>query len=486
VGESRDRAPAWDLVVVLAAKAVASFAVLRAGFFALSDDDFSRVVIAERFAAAPSLDPSGTSWLPLPFWLTGSAMAAFGRTLPVARGTALLLGLVSALLVHRAARWMGASRAGAALGGVLATTIPTAARLGVSFQPEALTAGLIVLGAAATRMDGSRRLAGAFCLGAACLCRYDAWPVAAAFSAFSVVDALRKPNASRGTLLSAALIAWVTPLVWLSHGLLAHGDALFFVHRVAAYRQALGVTETFLASLAAYPVTLVTAEPELTLGAAAVLIIARRKDRSFLATFRRPAVLLVSLLAFLVVGRLFDGAPTHHAERTLLPLWTGLAILAAEAAVRLRESPRSVLAVAVPALALAFGVAVRIARPNETFPTRAAERAIGAAARATLPIGARLLVDTADYGYFAVIAAFGAPERAEPFDRHDPRDAKGPHALSPREALDRRIAEYDATALIVPREHWQAALAVGRLIATRGDFALVEVDRASRGSITIW
>src|SRR5438045_7803076 len=79
-----ERAPAWDLLAVLAGKGAASFAVLHAGFYALSDDDFSRVVIAERFAVAPSLDPSGTSWLPLPFWLTGSAMAAFGRTLYVA------------------------------------------------------------------------------------------------------------------------------------------------------------------------------------------------------------------------------------------------------------------------------------------------------------------------------------------------------------------------------------------------------------------
>jgi hypothetical protein len=33
----------------------------------VSDDDYARVVIAQRLSLA--LDPSGTSWLPFPFWL---------------------------------------------------------------------------------------------------------------------------------------------------------------------------------------------------------------------------------------------------------------------------------------------------------------------------------------------------------------------------------------------------------------------------------
>ena len=81
-----------------------------------------------------------------------------------------------------------------------ATTIPTAARLGVSVQPEALTTGLVVLGAAATCMDGSRRLGGALALALACLCRYDAWPAAATFGALCAVDAIRVRDGERRTL----------------------------------------------------------------------------------------------------------------------------------------------------------------------------------------------------------------------------------------------------------------------------------------------
>ena len=69
--------PARRIAVALALKTVAlrSSACLRDGFpIAVSDDDYARVVIAEQWAHAPKLDPSGTSWLPLPLWLNGSAM----------------------------------------------------------------------------------------------------------------------------------------------------------------------------------------------------------------------------------------------------------------------------------------------------------------------------------------------------------------------------------------------------------------------------
>src|SRR5215204_3578287 len=83
---------ARDALIVAAAKIAVSAAVLAQGFRALSDDDYARIVIAQRFAAQPSLDPSGTSWLPFPFWVHGSMMALFGREPSVARATAIALG----------------------------------------------------------------------------------------------------------------------------------------------------------------------------------------------------------------------------------------------------------------------------------------------------------------------------------------------------------------------------------------------------------
>lgn len=75
-----------DAAVLVAVKLALGALVLAMGFTHVSDDDYARTVIAEQFAHAPRLDPSGTSWLPLPFWLAGLAMAACGRTLATARG----------------------------------------------------------------------------------------------------------------------------------------------------------------------------------------------------------------------------------------------------------------------------------------------------------------------------------------------------------------------------------------------------------------
>ena len=81
-----------DAAILALAKVAVSLWVLRLGFSHVSDDDFARTVIAQTFAGAPKLDPSGTSWLPLPFWLTGGAMMVLGRSIAVARGVAIALG----------------------------------------------------------------------------------------------------------------------------------------------------------------------------------------------------------------------------------------------------------------------------------------------------------------------------------------------------------------------------------------------------------
>ena len=60
------------------------------GFDHISDDDFSRVVIAQGFAHSAKLDPSGTSWLPFPFWILGLGMKLIGRDLPTAHALSIL------------------------------------------------------------------------------------------------------------------------------------------------------------------------------------------------------------------------------------------------------------------------------------------------------------------------------------------------------------------------------------------------------------
>src|SRR5262249_48008728 len=152
------RAPwaSWsrDLATVAGVKIAVSAVTLATGFRAVSDDDFARVVIAEQWAHAPRLDPSGTSWLPAPFWLNGAAMIAFGRSLAVARGLALVLGVASALLLYIAARWITADRRSALLGALVAALLSWSARLGIATVPELPTAALSVLAIACATRDG--------------------------------------------------------------------------------------------------------------------------------------------------------------------------------------------------------------------------------------------------------------------------------------------------------------------------------------------
>ncbi len=526
-------APGWDLAVVALGKGALSLAVLSTGFVALSDDDFSRIVIAEEFVHSPSLDPSGTSWLPLPFWVHGTSMSLFGRTLATAHATSLMLGVISALCIHRAARWLRVSRPGSVLTALIASGILTAARLGVSTQPEALTAGLVVLGAAATRVDGSRRMIGGVALLAACLCRYEAWAAGAVFVLIAAYDAARGPRKQRGrdvlssgfapldterqyagesdppapddaevaeaaeaasardprdprrrlTLLAAAALAAAGPLAWIVHGAVSHDDALFFLHRVAAYRRALGATEPVVRSLFAYPTALFRAEPEVTLSALLVLRVAADRAPRALALLVRPTLVIGGVFVFLVVGRVLDGAPTHHAERTLLPAWTLLSVLVGEGLVRgltpVRGHVRGDAVARTVPLAIAIGVLsllLRAGKPPEPDAARKAERDIGIAARSRVAETERLLIDTRDYGYFAVIAAFGAPERARPVDRHDPREPHPEEAFASEERLSELLHSSGARWLAVRADDLPVAARLGTVTDAAGDLSLLRVS----------
>jgi hypothetical protein len=324
-------------------------------------------------------------------------------------------------------------------------------------------------------VDGRQRIAGGVALVAATLSRYEAWPVAAAFAAFGVFDALRRRP---GAAVSAAL-AVLGPVAWLLHGVARHGDAIFFVRRVAAYRRALGDGESWLHALAAYPLAFLRAESMLAgLMAIAAVLWLRRTVRPPAA--RRFALVLGALCVFLLSGRLMDGAPTHHGERPLLPVFWAIALLAADAITRaITPLPRRSALGAIAATGVALGVlgtSVHHYLPGDSSAPRADERAIGDHARKMAP-GAFLVVDTLDYGYFAVIAAFGHPERAAPLTRHDPRDPTKA-ALSPPEAVAAALraacpAFSPSCAYVVHEAHRDAASTLGTVALTHRAFSLI-------------
>lgn len=469
-------------MLALGAKTCVSGLVIFGGFRALSDDDFSRIVIAQRFAEAPSLDPSGTSWLPLPFWINGAAMLLFGSSVSVARAVAIVLGLASVLSVWLAARWLGASRPGACLGALVAGSFPYSAWLGVAALPELPSAALALLGVAALSRTGRPRLVGALALSLACLCRYEAWPVALVFALYSGRDALRSHDK---LYLGATLLALCGPAFWLANGLFRHGSGLFFVKRVSDYRRAIGAgNRDFWDALVAYPSMLLRAEPELVtvavVGATALLLLGHR---AVFERHARAALASGGLLVFLVMGDLRDGAPTHHGERALMTIWLWLAVFAGDSlssAWRRAAPPARALLIASTGLITAPATA--IVRPwfgrRDTFIDRAAELEAGRAAAITAGPNDRLLVDTPDFAFYAVMAGFARPSRVLPLSDHDPRHRDASDPFETPEALRARILAAGATLVLLDSRHHAAAEGIGVVERTLGKYVLVRVAKA--------
>jgi hypothetical protein len=164
----------------------------------------------------------------------------------------------------------------------------------------------------------------------------------------------------------------------------------------------------------------------------------------------------------------------------LLTIWFGLALFAVDALLtvgsELERRGRLLLALGGSAL---VSLGAFVIRPwyaaRDSFVERNAEVAIGRAARDLGGPTARLLIDAPDYGYFAVIAGFGAPDRAEPVDDRDPRKARPPDAFRSVSALRARAREAGATWIVTHGDHAAIAAEVGPVVREVGSLSLTKV-----------
>lgn len=385
--------------------------VRAAGFDHVSDDDFARVTIAQAWAHAPRLDPTGTSWLPFPFWWLGGVMAIVGRSLEVARAVSIAVASLAAGLPYLAMRRRGASREMALAGAALAYGTPWAMYAGAATVPESVTASLmaaVVLGVGAvdTRAPGTgeRAWAYGFAALAACLSRYEVWPMAAVVALGWVWSRRR----SDWGLLALVVIGPVLWMMWNAH---AHDGPLHFFRRVSAYKRAIGDGATDpLAALLLYPRLLVTTRPEVSVPAL-LLVAGVLRDPARRKAWGIPLGAVLAQVAFLAYGNLRDGAPAHHPGRVLLGAFVVLAFfVAAEGARVVRARGAWLVMACVGALWLATTVRDLAAMPGRT----ADEDRSDAVARGRALRGAdRVIVTPCAYEHFALIAAYGAPERVE-------------------------------------------------------------------------
>lgn len=481
--DGEERGILRPLALVLLAKIAVSVVALALGFRAVSDDDFARVVLAQTWAQAPRLDPTGTSWLPAPFWLSGAVLRVFGPSLDVARATAFVLGLAASAVIYLAARWITEDRRSALVGAVVAAAFPWSARLGVATVPELPAAALTLLAVASLGSPSAdRRLWAAAGLCWATLSRYEPWPVAAVFAGWSLLGALRlgQGRAAQAKLVLAALIALAGPVAWMAWNHVAHGDALHFLARVAAYRQALRAGEGgSLARLLAYPGAMLREEPELCLAPLALWLIARGAPAAgaLAAALRRywlPGAVAALQIAALSAALVRDGAPTHHPERAMLVALLLLALVTGDLGARaLAAGPalrrRAAVAAAV-VLVLGAGWIRRWYRLEGLQP-RSDEVAVGRAAAELVPAGSPVLLEVPHYGYFAVTAAVGRPGQIVLDRSIDPRDPPAASSFTDPAVLRRRLAAAGARHFIAQPTPALTAFA-GAPLAVRGAWAL--------------
>ena len=411
-----------DIATLCALKLAIGAWVLYLGFSHVSDDDFARTVIAQRFAHSPKLDPSGTSWLPLPFWVEGAAMAVAGRALAVARGVAIFLSTAAVAAPYLAMRTVGTPRAVAFIGTAVAMAIPWNAWLGVATVPEGWTGAIVGASVIAMASDRARPWAAAGLL-VACLSRYEAWPAAAMLLALGSARAVGRSSLRRE--LPGILLAAFGPLAWMVWNAHAHGSPFHFVSRVTAFRHAIGAADLPIRDkILGYPRALVTETPEAAAlgGAGVVGLLASARLR---ARWEWAAGACAAMLAFLIVGDLHDGAPTHHPARALSPLWwvlVGMGVDAVAAAIVNRAWSRNGR-VAAACSALTVGVSFCASMPPRWAD--APGRSEGERRDAQIRRGADLRdrgVQAADvtpcaFEHFALIAAWGEPERVRVGER---------------------------------------------------------------------
>ncbi|MEM6789931.1 MAG: hypothetical protein AAF715_20595 [Myxococcota bacterium] len=467
------RRGARDLMLLVAAKLGVGLAVLATGFRAVSDDDFARVVLSQRWAEDPRLDPTGTSWLPLPFWIHGGVMRVFGPSLDVARVTAVVLGVAAVVLLYAAGRVWWRDRRDAWWGALVGAVFPWSAYLGVATVPELPTAAATVFGIAtlgATRP--AVRAVGALALSAACLCRYEPWPATALFGAWTLVDLVRAPEPKeRVRWFGVMALAALGPAMWLTFNAWAHGDPLHFAARVSAYQRAVGGPR----SLFTYVSALAREEPELMAFGVVVAGYRSRQDemRRRGPASRRVGLTLGGTLLALSLASLPGSAPTHHSGRAVLAVWLGLALYIAPSSRRALRGPRRRV-VALAGLAVIV-LGATVLRPwyarRDRFTPRTAEVAVGVATRnGPGPV----LVEVVDYRFYAIEAGSGAPGRFIRDRTIDPRGPVPANAFSSPAHLRRRIVETGARAVVGTRAAIRRA-ELGPPVATHGDWMLVVV-----------
>jgi len=137
------------------------------------------------------------------------------------------------------------------------------------------------------------------------------------------------------------------------------------------------------------------------------------------ARWRCAATVVVAIGAFLVVGDLHDGAPTHHAARALSAVWwilVGMGVDALVGFVQGVSKSKLLLGLHAAATLVAVGWCASLPARWSASPGRTASERREAQIARGLDLRkrnvARAVITPCSFEHFALIAAWGEPERA--------------------------------------------------------------------------
>ncbi|MEO8876084.1 MAG: hypothetical protein ABI461_10895, partial [Polyangiaceae bacterium] len=284
--------------------------------------------------------------------------------------------------------------------------LPWSAWLGAANVPEGFVPPLLLVGMLAGNAPAMRgRLLGAIALLIAALSRYEAWPVCAVF----LLAGLAPPISPKRLAIHALPLAG--PLGWMMWNLHAHGSATHFLTRVAAYRDAIGAAD---GSALFYPKALLAIGLEsIILGAFGLVVACIRRDLR--QRWAAPLFACITMLAFLIYGESRGGAPTHHPERAVLAIAWVLIGVGLDALFLLAVRQERLLGRVLGMLLAIWGFTViptYVDAPGKTADEdRGPQLARGYDLRMRdVP---HLHVTPCAYEHFALIAAFGFPERVD-------------------------------------------------------------------------